>query len=104
MSIPANLKAKWRLMERMLTARPENEKKDRKNRRLAENQNPNKCCVITIRQRGKKGEGAIKTKTFTVKSEAQANIKKLAVEHINFSSIVHADEAGAYDILHGTHL
>lgn len=83
--------------------RPENEKSDRKDRRLAENQSPNKRCVITIRQRGAEGEGAVKTKTFVVKSEAQANMKKLAVENIDFKAVVHADEAGAYDILHGTH-
>jgi hypothetical protein len=80
--------------------RPSNEKTDRKDLRLAENQNPNKRCIITIRERGEKGEGATKTKTFVVKSENQADIKKLAEENIDGQAAVHADEAKAYDLLH----
>jgi hypothetical protein len=38
--------------------RPSNKKADRKNLRLAENQNPNKRCIIAICERGKPGEGA----------------------------------------------
>ena len=80
--------------------RPENHKKDRIDRRLAANQNPNKRCVVTIRQRGKKGEGAVKTKIFVVKSENQDAIKKLAIENIHSSAIINADEANGYDVLH----
>lgn len=80
--------------------RPENEKKDRKDRRLAENQNPNKRCVITIRQRGNHGEGASQTKVFVVKSENQANLKALAQTHIQNGTVINADEATGYDALH----
>ena len=82
--------------------RPENEKADRVDRRLAVNQNPKKRCIITIRQRGEKGKGAVKTKTFVVKSENQADLKKLASENITKDSEVHADEAKGYDPLHAT--
>lgn len=80
--------------------RPSNEKSDRIDLRLADNQNPNKRCIITIRERGESGEGAVKTKTFVVKSENQADIKKLADNHIDATATVHADEAKAYDPLH----
>ncbi len=80
--------------------RPENEKADRKDLRLVENQNPNKRCIITIRERGEKGEGAIKTKTFVVKSENQADIKALAETHIDGQATIHADDAKCYDALH----
>lgn len=80
--------------------RPENEKADRKDLRLVENQNPNKRCIITIRERGEKGEGALKTKTFVVKSENQADIKKLAETHIDGEATIHADDAKCYDALH----
>ncbi|MDD5053742.1 MAG: IS1595 family transposase [Sulfuricurvum sp.] len=80
--------------------RPENEKEDRKDLRLVENQNPNKRCIITIRERGEEGEGAVKTKTFIVKSENQADIKKLAEIHIDSAATVHADDAKCYDALH----
>lgn len=80
--------------------RPENEKADRKDLRLVENQNPNKRCIITIRERGEKGEGAVKTKTFVVKSENQADIKNLAETHIDGEATIHADDAKCYDALH----
>ncbi|MDD5272364.1 MAG: IS1595 family transposase, partial [Methylovulum sp.] len=80
--------------------RPENEKADRKDLRLVDNQNPNKRCIITIRERGEEGEGAVKTKTFVVKSENQADIRKLAESHINGEATIHADEAKCYDALH----
>jgi len=78
--------------------RPENEKTDRKDLRLVGNQNPNKRCIITIRERGE--EGAAKTKTFVVKSENQADIKKLAETHIDGQATIHADDAKCYDALH----
>jgi len=80
--------------------RPENEKADRKDLRLVENQSPNKRCIITIRERGEKGEGAVKTKTFVVKSENQADIKKLAENHIDKDATINADDAKCYDALH----
>jgi len=78
--------------------RPENEKADRKDLRLTENQNPNKRCIITFRERGE--EGAAKTKTFVVKSENQADINKLAEDNIDDQATIHADDAKCYDALH----
>jgi transposase-like protein len=75
--------------------RPENEKADRKDLRLVENQNLNKRCIITIRERGEKGEGAVKTKTFVVKSENQADIKALAETHIDGEATIHAETPNA---------
>jgi transposase-like protein len=80
--------------------RPTNEKADRKDLRLIENQNPNKRCVITIRQRGEKRKGATKTKTFIVNSENQADIKKLVGNNVDSSATIHADDAACYDVLH----
>lgn len=56
--------------------------------------------MITIRERGAKGEGASKTKIFVVKSESQANLKELAKANIKNGAVVHADEATGYDALH----
>lgn len=80
--------------------RPENEKEERIDRRLAENQNPNKRCVITMRQLGEEGKGATKTKTFVVQSENNADLATLAKANITMGSTVHADEAAGYDPLH----
>jgi hypothetical protein len=70
--------------------------------RLAGNQNPNKRCIITIRERGGKGGGAVKTKTFVVEPENQADIKTLAETHIDGEATIHADDAKCYDALHAT--
>ncbi|WP_415878134.1 IS1595 family transposase [Methylomonas sp. TEB] len=78
--------------------RPRNEKADRIDLRLTENQNPNKRCIITIRERGE--TGAAKTKIFVVKSENQADMKRLVEENVDGGATIHADEAKAYDQLH----
>jgi transposase-like protein len=55
--------------------RPENRKKDRVDRRLAENQDPDKRCILVMRQAHTEAEvaagnaGAKKTLTFIVKNE-----------------------------------
>lgn len=67
---------------------------------MLENQNPNKRCVITIQERGTKGEGVSKTKIFVVKSENQVNLKELAKANIKNDAVVHADEVTEYDALH----
>lgn len=80
--------------------RPRNNRTDRIDRRLKENQNPNKRAVIVLRQRGEKGEGAIKTLTFLAKTENQQSTIKLAKDFIKKGSTIYADEHKAYDILH----
>jgi transposase-like protein len=62
--------------------RPKNKKEDRIDRRLAENQRPDKRCVFVMRQKAEEGnnliEGSNKTMTFVLKSENQADVIKLA--------------------------
>ena len=81
--------------------RPKNKKEDRIDRRLAENQRPDKRCVFVMRQKFEgKGLGANKTLTFVLKSENQADVIKLATEYVEKGSIICADESNAYDPLH----
>jgi transposase-like protein len=86
--------------------RPENKKEDRKDRRLAENQNPAKRCVLVIRENytreeQKKGfKGAKRTLAMVIEKESQASMKKLAPLHIVPGSKVSADESDAYDPMH----
>lgn len=81
--------------------RPKNKIEDRLDRRLAENQNPNKRAVVVMRQRGADGEGANKTLTAVAKSENQTTTLNLTRKHIAPGSVVFADEHPAYNILHG---
>lgn len=81
--------------------RPKNKKEDRIDRRLAENQRPDKRCVFVMRQKfEEKGLGACKTMTFVLKSENQADVIKLATEYVEKGSTICADESNAYDPLH----
>ncbi len=85
--------------------RPENKKEDRVDRRLAENQDPDKRCILVMRQAHTEAEveagnaGAKKTLTFIVKNENQADLGKLAPAYIAKGSVICADEADAYDRL-----
>ncbi|MDI1279457.1 IS1595 family transposase [Methylobacter sp.] len=84
--------------------RPQNKKEDRIDRRLAENQRPDKRCVFVRRQRIETAEneikGAEKTLTFVIKSENQSDVSKLATEFVKKGSMICADESNAYDVLH----
>ncbi|MDP1774693.1 MAG: IS1595 family transposase [Methylobacter sp.] len=84
--------------------RPKNKKEDRIDRRLAENQRPDKRCVFVMRQREEaetsETKGANKTLTFIIKSENQADVNKLATEFVKKGSVICADESNAYDVLH----
>lgn len=53
--------------------RPKRKQSDRKDRRLAENQNPEKCVILVLRERkqGKK-QGAKRTRVFILPSENEA--------------------------------
>ncbi len=77
--------------------KPKNKKEDRIDRRLAENQNPNKRCVMVIRERSQTPElkGAARTVTFIVKEENQA-----ATQRIDSDASIHADQHASYDLLH----
>lgn len=80
--------------------RPKNNIANRVDRRLRENQNPNKRAVIVMRERGEPGEGAKRTITFLAKSESQRTTLKLAKANIKAGATIYADEHKAYDILH----
>ena len=87
--------------------RPENRKEDRVDRRLAENQNPGKRCILVMRQNYTAEEvmrigaaGAKRSLTFIIKSENQKDIGKLAPQYIAKGSVISTDESEAYDKLH----
>ena len=78
--------------------RPANNIEDRVDRRLAENQNPKKRCVMTVRQLG--NIGSIRTLTFVTTGETVSAVSNIARKYIKRGSTIHTDEANAYDSLH----
>ena len=81
--------------------RPANNIDDRVDRRKVHK--PNKRVIISLRQRASVGDaviGAIKTKTFVLKSESALGVRDIANKHIQRGATIHADEASAYDDLH----
>jgi transposase-like protein len=72
--------------------KPENQKADRKDRRLAAQQTGKRQSVVVARERGGR------TLPFVVAKESDA--VTLLRERIALGSIVHADEAGGWDTLH----
>lgn len=82
--------------------RPANNIEDRIDRRLAENQNPKKRCVIVVRQRGDGIEfiGSVRTLTYVLHGETAEGVREIARRSIVRGSEVHTDEANAYDPLH----
>lgn len=64
---------------------------------------PNKRVVISLRQRANildEEIGAVKTKTFVLKSENTFDIGNIVNNHIKRGSQIYADEAMAHDDLH----
>ncbi len=82
--------------------RPQNNINDRIDRRLAVNQNPNKRCIVVVRQRagGTELVGSVRTLTYILHNENPRDIIDVALNTIARGSEVHADEANAYDNLH----
>ena len=72
--------------------RPENEKKDRKDRRLAENQTGKCRVVVAMRERG----GRTLTAVFSSEAASVAFIKA----RVDGATTVHADEAADWNALH----
>jgi hypothetical protein len=80
--------------------RPKNQIDKRVDRRKVHK--PNKRVVISLRQRAEISDetvGAIKTKTFILKSENSNEIKEIAHKYIKVGSSIHTDESNAYDDL-----
>jgi transposase-like protein len=76
-------------------SKPENKKEERKDRRLAEEQTGKRQVVVVARER--KG----KTLSFVVPSEGAA--ARLIRERVASGTIVHADEARGWDVLHASY-
>ena len=69
--------------------RPRNKKENRIDRRLAENQRADKRCVFVMRQKYEEiAAGAIKTLTFVIKSENQADVNNLTNTFVKKGSII----------------
>ncbi len=86
--------------------RPKNKKEDRVDRRLAENQSPDKRCILVMREKHPEGSGeagsvgARRTLSFVIGRENQADVGALASRFIAPGTVVSADESDAYDLLH----
>jgi transposase-like protein len=75
--------------------KPANEKADRKDRRLLENQTGKRQVVVVARERGGR------TLSFIARSEAQGVPFIRSV--VETGAVVHADEGSAWDALHGAY-
>ena len=85
--------------------RPANKKEDRVDRRLAENQDADRRCIVVMREAHTEAEvaagsaGARKTLTFVRENEQQADIGTLASACVAHGCVICADESDAYDRL-----
>jgi transposase-like protein len=85
--------------------RPKNKQAERVDRRLAENQSPDKRCILVMREQHPEDsteptpEGARRTLSFVIHRENQADVGALAARFIAPHTIISADEADAYDLL-----
>lgn len=86
--------------------RAKNKKEDRVDRRLAENQSPDKRCILVLRENhpeagGEPGPcGARRTLSFVIGRENQADVGNLASRFIAPGTHISTDESDAYDLLH----
>ena len=86
--------------------RPANNIENRVDRCRFENQNPNKRCVVVVRQRHDGGTeyiGSRRTLTYVLHNENPTGIAQIANVAIERGSEVHSDEANAYDNLHANY-
>lgn len=83
-------------------AREKNKKEDRLDRRLEENQHPDKRCIFMLCEKHPEGEG-VGTKrslSFILKSENQADVNRIVSKYVKKGSTICADKASAYNVLH----
>ncbi|MBB4096972.1 transposase-like protein [Sphingomonas kyeonggiensis] len=73
--------------------KPANVKAERKDRRLAENRNGKRQCVVVMRERGGK------SLPFVVRNEGEA--VPIARQRISPQAIIHADEGTGWDVMYG---
>ena len=82
--------------------RQQNKKSDRVDRRLLDNQKPDKRCVLVLRERDVQGRkiGGKRTLTFVLKKENHTDVKELVTKYTEQSSVICADEHTAYNPIH----
>ena len=81
--------------------RPANNMKDRIDRRLKRNQDPEKRAVFVARERNETdGLGGFKTVTGVAKSENEDSVLRFVKKHVEAGTEVSADENRAYNVLH----
>ncbi len=73
--------------------KPANHKENRRDRRLARNQNGKRQCVVVIRER----DGMVMPAAFPTEGSALAYIRN----HVAAGTEVHADDANSWNDLHG---
>ena len=88
------------------SVRPANRAEERVDRRLAEHQNPDKRCVLVMRETYPADDlagriGGKRTLTFVIPRENQTDVGALAARFIAPGTTLSADESDAYDLLHG---
>jgi transposase-like protein len=88
------------------SVRPANQAEERVDRRLAEHQNPDKRCVLVLRETYPVDDlagrlGGKRTLTFIIPRENQTDVGALAARFIAPGTTLSADESDAYDLLHG---
>jgi len=85
---------------------PHNKQDQRVDRRLLEHQPPTKRCIFVMRENHPEAAGSIapggarRTLSFVIRQENQADVGALSAGFIAPGSVVSADEASAYDLLH----
>jgi hypothetical protein len=90
------------------SVRPANRAEDRVDRRLGEHQNPDKRCILVMRETYPADDlaeriGAKRTLTFVIPRENQTDVGALAARFIALGTTISADESDAYDLLHGSY-
>ena len=88
------------------SVRPANRAEERVDRRLAEHQNPDKRCVLVMRETYPADDpagrvGGKRTLSFVIARENQQDVGALAARFIAPATTISADESDAYDLLHG---
>lgn len=87
------------------SVRPANRVEDRVDRRLGEHQNPDKRCVLVMRETYPADDlagriGGKRTLTFVIPRENQTDVGTLAARFIAPGTTISADESDAYNLLH----
>lgn len=87
------------------SVRPANRVEDRVDRRLGEHQNPDKRCVLVMRETYPADDlagriGGKRTLTLVIPRENQTDVGTLAARFIAPGTTISADESDAYNLLH----